>query len=101
MTTDIDRATEITNDAMELFTRANDALISKSRAVQEDAKKASASVRQAAESLAQGMARVQKQADFNSLERYVNLLERAADAMTILAELEQSGKLNKIAGALK
>lgn len=101
MTTDIARATEITNEALEVFSRANDALVNKSRAVQEDAKKASASVRQAAESLAQGMARVQKQADFNNLERYVNLLERAATAMTTLAELEKSGKLDKIAGALK
>ena len=35
------------------------------------------------------------------LERYVELLERAAVAMNSLAELEKTGKLEKIAGALK
>jgi len=44
---------------------------------------------------------VQKQADFNNLTRYVELLERAATAMTTLSELEKAGKLQKIAGALK
>ena len=40
-------------------------------------------------------------ANFERLERYVELLERAAQAMSVLAELEKNGKLEKIANAIK
>ena len=40
-------------------------------------------------------------ANFERLERYVELLERAAQAMSGLAELEKNGKLEKIANAIK
>ena len=58
-------------------------------------------VAKAADDLASGLAKVEKAANFSNLERYVNLLERAATAMQTLAELEKAGKLEKIAGALK
>jgi hypothetical protein len=45
--------------------------------------------------------KVEKTANFSNLERYVNLLERAATAMSTLAELEKEGKLDKISSALK
>lgn len=44
---------------------------------------------------------LQKSADFERLERYVALLERAAVAMQTLAELEASGRLEKIAAAIR
>jgi len=65
------------------------------------AKNVSTSVRKSADELKGGLERIQKQADFNSLERYVLLLERAAIAMTTLGEIERTGKLEKIANALK
>ena len=40
-------------------------------------------------------------ANFERLERYVELLERASQAMSVLAELEKNGKLEKIANAIK
>jgi hypothetical protein len=64
-------------------------------------KRASGDVRDAAEKLAQGIARVEKAANFDRLERYVTLLERAATAMKMLAELEAQGKLDKIANAMR
>ena len=65
------------------------------------AKKASQDVRKAADDMASGLLKIEKQANFNNLERYVLLLERAASAMQSLAELEKSGKLEKIAASLK
>jgi hypothetical protein len=64
-------------------------------------KKASGNIRKAADDLSSGLAKVEKQANFNNLERYVGLLERAATAMSTLSELEKAGRLDKIAGALK
>ena len=61
----------------------------------------SGDVRKAADDLASGLLKVEKQANFANLERYVSLLERAAVSMQTLAELEKTGKLEKIAGALK
>lgn len=58
-------------------------------------------VRDSAEKLAQGLAKVEKAANFDRLERMVNLLERAAAAMSTLAELEKGGKLERIATAIK
>lgn len=58
-------------------------------------------VRDAADKLSHGLLKVEKAANFDRLERYVDLLERAASAMSALAELEQSGKLERIASAIK
>jgi len=67
----------------------------------EKSKRASGNIRDASEKLAQGLARVEKAANFDRLERYVTLLERASVAMKTLAELEASGKLEKISGAMR
>ena len=65
------------------------------------AKSASSSVRESAEKLSSGLLRIEKSANFDRLERYVDLLERAAKAMTALGELEKTGKLEKIASAIR
>ena len=51
--------------------------------------------------MSEGLSRIEKQANFDNLERYVTLLERANVALSALAELEKNGKLNKISEALK
>ena len=66
-----------------------------------NAKTASSKLKQAAELVGQGVVRMEKAANFDRLERYVSLLERAAVAMTTLGELEKSGKLEKIAEAIR
>ena len=101
MSTDYENAAKIADDATQMFSKSHADLLKSITTLKDTTKKVSSEVRQSADSLAQGLLKVQKQADFNSLERYVNLLERAATAMTTLAELEKTGKLEKIAGALK
>lgn len=97
----ITEATEILNQSLKTFDVAHTKMQEKSKHIQEQAKKTSGDVRDAANKLAEGLLRIEKSADFNRLERYAELLERCASAMTTLAELEQSGKLNKIAQSLK
>lgn len=101
MTIDMQRATDTLTDAERMFGRAVDKYHAQTAALAASAKKCSGDVRQAANDLASGLSKVEKTANFSNLERYVSLLERAATAMQTLAELEKSGKLDKIAGALK
>ncbi len=101
MTTDTERAVAHTEKVTEEFRTA----INKFRNIEAEfvteSKKASQSVRDSADKLSQGLARIEKAANFDRLERYVVLLERGAAAMQVLAELEASGRLEKIAGAFK
>ena len=101
MTPDYEKATQIAKDAEDLFFKQEQKMMTAMRGMQEAAKKASGGIRDAAENLRSGMERIEKQANFHNLERYVGLLERAASAMQTLADLEKTGKLDKIAGALK
>lgn len=101
MTIDMQKATDTLTDSERLFARAIDKYQAQTAALAASAKRCSGDVRQAANDLASGLIKVEKTANFSNLERYVNLLERAATAMQMLAELEKSGKLCKIAGALK
>jgi hypothetical protein len=101
ISTDYEKATEIADTADKMFKRSASNLMTTTDELQANIKKVSGSVRKAADDLATGLAKVEKTANFSNLERYVSLLERAATAMSTLAELEKDGKLNKISSALK
>lgn len=101
MTPDLEQAGKLADTAADRFHISITRFLETEKRFVDESKRASGSVRDAADKLAQGMARIEKAADFNRLERYVALLERAATAMTALAELQASGKLEKIASAVK
>lgn len=94
-------ATEILDGAIEGFNKSVTRFDSLQDGFAQKCKRASGNVRDAAERLAQGIERVERAANFDRLERYVTLLERAATAMKILADLEAAGKLDKIASAMR
>lgn len=101
MTQDAQRAIELTDKVTKEFAESIHKFQSIRIEFVEKSKKASGDIRDATHKLAEGLARIEKTANFDRLERYVLLLERAATAMDSLAELEKSGKLEKIANALK
>lgn len=101
MATGIEEATEIVTETTKLFSSAVSALSAKQSHLEETAKKVSGSVREQADKLASGLSRIEKAADFDKLERYVVLLERAATAFSTLADLEKTGKLEKIAASIR
>jgi hypothetical protein len=101
ISTDFEKATEITETAEKMFKRNASNLMTTTEELQVNIKKVSGNVRKAADDLAAGLSKVEKTANFSNLERYVSLLERAATAMSTLAELEKEGKLGKISSALK
>jgi hypothetical protein len=94
-------AAEIIDDGFKIYDSALNRYSDKINKLADLSKKGSEQVRQATEKLSQGMQRIEKQSNFEKLEKYCLLLERAASAMTILAELEKNGKLEKIIDAIK
>lgn len=101
MTNDLDKASKITEEATRRFSERLDDLLKKEGAFVEASKRASGSVRDATQKLADGLARIEKTANFDRLERMTELLERAEKALTSLAELDKAGKLERIAAVLK
>jgi phosphoribulokinase len=67
----------------------------------EASKQSSGRLRDSIHKLADGLARVEKTANFDRLERYADLLERIERSLSSLAEMEKTGLLNKVSGALK
>lgn len=100
MSTDYDKATDIINKAQSRFDTALIKLKETEAEISKTTKKVSENVRSSTERLSQGLARIEKQANFERLETYVNLLERAEQAITSLAHLQETGKLEKIANAI-
>jgi len=101
MAKDAEKAIEMTDDVSKRFKSSINQLMVVEQEFVQQSKKMSGEVRDASEKIAQGIQRVEKAANFERLERYVELLERTATAMTILGELEKTGKLDKIATAIR
>jgi len=101
MTHDFEKASEVCEQAAKMFDSSVASMMKAEASVSEAAKKTSSQIRKSANELSDGLQRIEKAANFDKLERYVGLLERAAQALTILAGLEKDGKLNKIIGAVK
>jgi hypothetical protein len=101
MANDFAKATILVDNSVTHLGESIDRLVKMESQIAEKSKKVSGSVRDSFNKLAGGLGAIEKTADFSRLERYVELLERAESAMTSLAKLHDSGKLEKIAGALK
>lgn len=101
MATDFEAATKVCDDATKLFNASMNHMLAAETKISDAAKKTSGSVRKAADDLHSGLSKIEKVANFDRLERTVAVLERAAAALTVLAELEKDGKLERIATAVK
>lgn len=101
LTTVVDDATRILNDAVAINEQAYDRFRHKSDGVSALAKTVSQATRKAANDMAEGLQRIERLANFDALERRAALIERLANAMQVLADIEKSGKLEKIINAIK
>lgn len=99
--TDLEKAEEKIDQMTKVYSSKIDEFLEMEKNLVEHTRRTSGSVRDSTEKLAQSLARVEKAANFDRLEKYVELLERTAVAMRALAELEEDGKLSKISNALK
>jgi methyl-accepting chemotaxis protein len=94
------KTTEVVEDHVIKLNESVRLMIAVEQDLKDKTKTVSASVRSSADKLMQGIERIQKQADYQTLDRYVSLLERAAKAMEELSVIQESGKLDRIAKAL-
>ena len=101
MASEINKASTAVEEAKTKFDLIIAALVATEAKASSEARKASGNIRKACDDLASGLIKVQKTADFASLERHVSLLERAAVAMTTLAELDKQGRLESMLKAMK
>lgn len=101
MSKDLQSATDKVNEYKEALQQSIDSLIAKESQMKEKVKSISSGIKDSTQKLGQSLGKIESQANFNNLEKYVVLLERAASAMEALADLEKSGKLEKIANSLK
>jgi len=101
MNDDIKKATDLLDEANELFNQRLNTYIKTQEKITDQTKNISRALRESTQQMGEGLSRIEKKANFTNLEKYVVLLERANAALSSLAELEKNGKLNKISEALK
>ena len=98
---EIKNATDIMDKAIEHFDKSYQRFQLLETAIQKDIKTKAGDIKAAEEKLMQGLARIEKAANFDRLQQYVSLTERASSAMTLLADLQKDGRLDKIATAIR
>ena len=94
-------ANEECGEWVESLSKTIDRVIAAEKRLADASKSASGSVRRSADQLSSGLMKIEKTANFDRLGEYVALLERAEKALSSLSELDSSGKLERIAAALK
>ena len=98
---EIKNATDIMDKAIEHFDKSYQRFQLLETAIQKDIRTKASDIKAAEEKLMQGLARIEKAANFDRLQQYVSLIERASSAMTLLADLQKDGRLDKIATAIR
>jgi hypothetical protein len=98
---EITNATDIMDKAIEHFDKSYKRFELIETSMQKNIRTKAGDIKAAEEKLMQGLARIEKAANFDRLQQYVSLIERASSAMKILADLETEGRLDKIATAIR
>jgi len=98
---EITNATDIMDKAIEHFDKSYKRFELIETAMQKNIKTKAGDIKAAEEKLMQGLARIERAANFDRLQQYMTLIERASSAMKILADLETEGRLDKIATAIR
>jgi hypothetical protein len=101
MSKDIQKANDLIEVATNEMQLSLDRFFALEEKFAENSKRVTGRIRDASTRLADGLARVEKAAAIPQLERHCALLEKMADSLERLAELQVSGKLDKISAALR
>lgn len=97
----LDEASKVLDEAADRFRLSMERFKQAEADVSRESKAAVGRVKRAANDLGDSMVKVSTRADFDRLQKQVEMLERAEKAMRGLAELNESGALEKISAALK
>ena len=89
------------DDLQKAFWSSMDRMNDQAKTLEESTKKATGKARDSVQKLNDALIKLEKIVNIPALEKRVELLERAADAMERLNALQQTGKLDKILNAIK
>jgi hypothetical protein len=101
MSTDIEDAQAVVDKHLMTLSHALDVVQAKEQALVEATKITSGRLRDTVHKLSDGLAKVEKTANFDKLERYADTLSRIEKSLSVLAEMEKTGILAKISSSLK
>jgi ribosomal protein L24 len=101
MTIELQAVENQVNEYTKIIGKAVDRMVSQEKVFVDSVKVTSGKLRDSTQKLADGLTRIEKTADFDKLQKYADLLERVERSISALAELESSGKLGKVAEALR
>jgi exonuclease VII large subunit len=101
MSNDLDNARDLIDQHVIALDQAIEHMIKREKQLTESSKLTSGKLRDSVQKLSDGLARVEKVANFDRLERYADMLERIERSLSSLAEMEKSGLLAKISSSLK
>lgn len=101
MSKDLDAATETIKEAHKRFDDQLNKLLVSEGNIASQTKKISGKLKDTTNKLSDSLLRIDKIVNFDRLEKQVVLLERAERSIKALAELEASGRLDKIFSALR
>lgn len=99
--TDFQNVTDTCANATLAMHKAIDDMVQTQTKLADAAKKTSGSIRGSANDIKEGLERIERSANFDKMTNYVVLLERMAVAMATLADIERTGKLERIVDAIK
>lgn len=101
MSNQIDDATSATDKAMGFFNQKINQFFKLESDFISRSKKTTGDMRDTIQKMGDSLDKLEKTSNLDQLERRVALMERAASAMRELAELQATGKLDKILAAIK
>lgn len=93
-------AQKIASDQLKILASLIDQTEAMNKKIADSGKSLSGKVRDSAAQMSDGIARFQKSIDLHKLEKQVELIERLANGMQALQELEKAGFLQKISKAI-
>lgn len=97
----MEESAKVVDEMATRLLKSTDRLVEREKQLSDSTKKVSSQVRQNTDKLQGALSNMEKVANFERLERYVEILERAASAIQVISELEQGGKLERIIQAMR
>ena len=101
MSKDIQDAKSLVDEHIQSLHEAIELMVKKEELLVNSAKTTTGRLRDTVHKLSDGLAKVEKTANFDKLARYADTLERIERALSSLAEMEKTGLLTKISSSLR
>jgi uncharacterized protein Yka (UPF0111/DUF47 family) len=96
-----EQVTKELEDTVSKFGKVIDNITNKEVEVQDITKRVGSKVKDSTNKLGEGLAKLERTCNFGKLDKYAETLSNLADSLERIAELERTGKLEKLISAMK